>query len=94
MPLAFGETVMTLAKHINPRYNSSVLFADIADTIDGGADATEAQRAASLLGQCGGGGGMAGVKFDKANPAYNTDAYKRSRATPDHVLVKIVHSPL
>lgn len=94
LPLAFGETVMTLAKHINPRYNSSVLFSDIADTIDGGEDATDAQRAASLLGRCGAQGGMAGVKFDAKNPAYNTDAYIKSRATPNHVLIKIVHSPL
>lgn len=53
-------TVLATARHINSTANSSVLFADIANTIDGGVGATDAQKAASLLG-CGTDGGSVGV---------------------------------
>ncbi|KAI1755068.1 hypothetical protein F4782DRAFT_489829 [Xylaria castorea] len=49
-------TALALTKHINSTVNTSVLFADIATTIDGGANATPAQQAASLIG-CGTSGG-------------------------------------
>ncbi|KAL2130294.1 hypothetical protein VTI74DRAFT_6666 [Chaetomium olivicolor] len=66
---------MTHAKHINPRTNSSVTYYDLARTIDGGADATPEQKAALLLGACGGNGGMMGVTVDASDPAYNTPGY-------------------
>ncbi|TGJ81709.1 hypothetical protein E0Z10_g7045 [Xylaria hypoxylon] len=94
LPLAFGETVLSLAKHINPRINSSVLFEDTANTIDGGANPTAESFANSLLGACGTDGGMIGVYVNASNPAYLTPRYVSSRATPGGVIIKIVHSLL
>ncbi len=82
-------SVLLLAKHINPRINSSVLFSDMANTVDGGVDATEEAKAASLMG-CGTGGGMVGVKTDAANPAYNTDEYKATKGKPEGIILKVV----
>jgi len=82
-------TVLLLAKHINPRITSSVLYADMADTIDGGVDGTEEAKKASLMG-CGTGGGMLGVKADAKNPAYNTDEYKATKAKPEGIILKVV----
>lgn len=93
LPVSFGGTVMSLAKHINPRINSSVLYTDIADAIDGGEDATEEQKQASLLG-CGKNGGMFGVVTDATNPAYNTQEYKDSKAQPSGILIKLVRAPI
>jgi hypothetical protein len=53
-------TVLPLAKQTGPRVTPSVLYVDIADTIDGGANATPAQRSASLLG-CAAQGGQIGI---------------------------------
>lgn len=94
LPLAFGETVLSLAKHINPRINSSVLFEDMADTIDGGVNPTPESLAGSLLGACGADGGMVGVRVNASNPAYSTPQYVSSGATAGGVIIKIVHSPL
>ncbi|KAK0751311.1 hypothetical protein B0T18DRAFT_443832 [Schizothecium vesticola] len=93
LPVPSGGTVLALAKHINPRVTSSVLFADIANAIDGGEFATTAQKQASLLG-CGRGGGMFGVKANTTHPAYNTAAYKEGKASPDGILIKIVRAPV
>lgn len=93
LPVPSGGTVLALAKHINPRVTSSVLFADIANAIDGGEFATTAQKQASLLG-CGRGGGMFGVKANTTHPAYNTAAYKESKASPDGILIKVVRAPV
>ncbi|KAI0509521.1 hypothetical protein F5B22DRAFT_648947 [Xylaria bambusicola] len=93
LPLAFGETVLSLAKHISPRINSSVLFEDMANTIDGGANPTPTSFANSLLGACGGDGGMVGVYVNASNPAYLTPQYISSGAMPGGIVIKIVHSP-
>ena len=93
LPIADAGTVLVLSKHIKPRTNSSVTYYDLARTIDGGAEATSAQLAESLLGACGSGGGMMGVTIDDKNPAYNTTAYKASGARPQELVVKIVKAP-
>jgi hypothetical protein len=90
--LYVSGTVMALAKHINPKVNSTVLFEDIANTIDGGETATDAQKKASLTG-CGQNGGSVGVLVNKANPYYATDAFKKSGATTDGLIIKIVKAP-
>ena len=93
LPVADAGTVLVLAKHIKPRTNSSVTYYDLARTIDGGAEATPAQLAASLLGACGSGGGMMGVTVEDKDPAYNTPAYKASGAKHQDLIVKVVRAP-
>ncbi|KAI1184923.1 hypothetical protein F5B17DRAFT_442238 [Nemania serpens] len=83
-------TALALAKHINGSVDSSVLFADIATTIDGGANATAQQRAAALIG-CGANGGSFGVQVNAADPAYTAVTYPAGY-TPGGLLIKIVAS--
>ncbi|KAK3317462.1 hypothetical protein B0T19DRAFT_292516 [Cercophora scortea] len=86
------NTVTALAKHISPPgVNSSVLFEDIANTIDGGASATDKQKQAALIG-CLTDGGSLGVAYNTTNPAYSTAAYKAAGYVPDGILIKIVNS--
>ncbi|KAF1817735.1 uncharacterized protein K489DRAFT_328891 [Dissoconium aciculare CBS 342.82] len=90
LPVDYPGTVLSLAKHIVPRYAAYVLYTDIADAIDGGETASAAQKKQALLGGCGVHGGMVGVKTNSSNPAYNTDEYKKTKAKPTGLLVKIV----
>ncbi|KAI1157564.1 hypothetical protein F5B18DRAFT_164078 [Nemania serpens] len=83
-------TALALAKHINGSVDSSVLFADIATTIDGGANATSQQRAAALIG-CSASGGSLGVQVNVADPAYAAVTYPAGY-TPGGLLIKIVAS--
>ncbi|KAI8953888.1 hypothetical protein F4801DRAFT_576205 [Xylaria longipes] len=84
-------TVLALGKHIVPTVNSSVLFADIANTIDGGASATPEQQLAALVG-CAEAGGSFGVAYNASNPQYHTATYTSKGYTPDGILIKIVSS--
>ena len=84
-------TVLATARHIDRTANSSALFADIANTIDGGVNATDAQKAAALIG-CGTAGGSLGVLYNASNPQYNTAAYIANSYTPSGLLIKIVWS--
>ncbi|KAK3689326.1 hypothetical protein B0T22DRAFT_513615 [Podospora appendiculata] len=86
------NTVTALAKHISPpSVNSSVLFEDIANTIDGGATATDKQKQAAIIG-CLTDGGSLGVVYNASSPAYNTAAYKAAGYVPGGILIKIVNS--
>lgn len=84
-------SVLITAKHLNSAVNSSVLYADIATTIDGGSAATAAQQAAALIG-CGTDGGSEGVLVNTTNPAYNTSTYLAAGYTSQGILVKVVAS--
>ncbi|KAI0810215.1 hypothetical protein GGR55DRAFT_678809 [Xylaria sp. FL0064] len=84
-------TVLALAKHLDSTVNSSVLFADIANTIDGGSGATPDQQANALIG-CGTSGGSLGVVYNASNPQYLTSSYLASDYTPAGILIKIVSS--
>lgn len=68
-----AATVPALAKHTSASVNSSVLY-DLANTIDGGANATEQERQVALIG-CAEGGGQLGVVADPGNEAYSTEEY-------------------
>ncbi|KAI0377232.1 hypothetical protein F5Y04DRAFT_264927 [Hypomontagnella monticulosa] len=81
LPVPAAGSVLPLAKHINPRINSTVLYTDMADTIE-----------KTLLG-CGTNGGMVGVTADATNPAYNTDEYKATKAKPEGIIIKLVKAP-
>ena len=84
-------SVMATAKHIDPSLNSSVLFEDIANTIDGGEKATDAQKAKALLG-CGTDGGAVGVIVNSTAAAYHTTAYTTGNFSTSGLIVKIVWS--
>ena len=85
-------TVLVTAKHINSTLNSSVLFSDIANTLDGGASATTTQQAAAIIG-CGTTGGALGVQYNASNVEYNSSASTYPVGyTPDGILVKVVSS--
>ncbi|KAG5287054.1 hypothetical protein I7I48_02888 [Histoplasma ohiense] len=79
-------TAAAYAKKINMTYDSSVLFSDIADTIDGG----KKSEADSLL-KCQADGGSFGTQIaDVAAPAYVTPEYIEAGFKPDGILIKIV----
>jgi hypothetical protein len=82
------NSAVAIAKHIDNSFNSSVLFADIATTIDGGAMATPEQQAAALIG-CGTSGGSLGVLVNASNPAYTASTYPAGYKSSG-ILVKIV----
>ena len=84
-------SVLITAKYLNSAVNSSVLYADIAPTIDGRSAATAAQQAAALIG-CGTDGGSEGVLVNTTNPAYNTSTCLAAGYTPQGILVKVVAS--
>ncbi|KEY63860.1 hypothetical protein S7711_11525 [Stachybotrys chartarum IBT 7711] len=83
-------TAMAVAKHLDDDINSSVLFADIARTIDGGANATPEQRQEAIIG-CLTAGGSLGVQVNASAPAYSAASYPDGYVT-DGVLIKIVWS--
>lgn len=83
------KSALALAKHIDSSKNSSVLFEDIATTIDGGPSAADPDKQKAIIG-CLGSGGSLGVLINGANPAYSSDTYKKAGYTPDGILVKIV----
>ncbi|KAH7416782.1 hypothetical protein BKA64DRAFT_739380 [Cadophora sp. MPI-SDFR-AT-0126] len=82
-------SVLITAKHIDNTKNTSVLFADIANTIDGGEFPTEASKAAALIG-CGTDGGSLGTLINSTNTAYNTTVYRNSGYSPSGILIKLV----
>lgn len=85
------QTVLVLAKRIGVTTNSSVLYTDIANTIDGGEAPTSAAVAASLTG-CGADGGSLGVVINSTDPVYQSPAYTAAGYTPNGIIIKIVHS--
>lgn len=86
------KSALAVAKHIDSSKSSSVLFEDIATTIDGGPSATEPQKQAAVVG-CLAAGGSLGVKVNTANPAYHTDKYTKAGYSWDGILIKVVGNP-
>lgn len=85
-------TVLILVKHTSARLSSTVLALDIANTLDGGENATDEERAKSLLG-CETNGGQMGLVFDASNPAYTGETYKSWKTTPSGLIIKVVRAP-
>ncbi|KAF2993712.1 hypothetical protein E8E14_002230 [Neopestalotiopsis sp. 37M] len=81
-------SVLALGKHLDPSVNSSVLFTDIANTIDGGTGTAKTQA----IIDCAEAGGSFGVVYNATNAQYNTTAYLSKGYTPEGILVKIVSS--
>jgi len=84
-------SVLVTAKHINNAVSTAVLFADIANMIDGGKLLTNLSITAALIG-CGTDGGSEGVQVNVTNKAYNTTVYRASGFVPDGILLKLVHN--
>lgn len=87
-------TVLVLSKHIDTRANSSVSYADVATTIDGGPVevATDATKKASLSG-CGVHGGQTSAMVNASDPLYATDDYKNGHFSTGGIIIKIVKAP-
>lgn len=91
LPVPNAGTVLALAKHINNRQTSSILYEDLAAAIDAGKNSADKGQN-ELLG-CGKNGGQMGAKANTSNPLYNTDEYKNSGAKPDGIIIKLVKAP-
>ncbi|KAI4953344.1 hypothetical protein J4E86_006886 [Alternaria arbusti] len=76
-------TVLALAKHSKPDVSTSILYADIAATID----------AIGGLLECQSNGGQMPTMVNKTNPAYTSAEYKATKATPDGITIKLVRDP-
>ena len=85
------NTVHITAKHIDTVRNSSVLFEDIATTLDDGVNAMADKVAAALL-VCGGDGGSMGVVFNATPPTYTSAAYAKLDAVAGGILINVVSS--
>ncbi|WYZ35495.1 hypothetical protein EsH8_X_000142 [Colletotrichum jinshuiense] len=70
-PLYTGGTVAAYAKHIDNTVDSSVLFEDIASTIDGGTGTVKSAAIIDCLTQ----GGSLAVQYNLTHPAYSTATY-------------------
>ncbi|KAL8419453.1 hypothetical protein RB594_002608 [Gaeumannomyces avenae] len=92
LSLPKGLTALVLVKHVSPFVKSSVLYEDIASTIDGGREATEKQRSAALI-DCAANGGQTGVAINNANRAYSSQEFKDSKARADGIVIKLVKMP-
>lgn len=77
-------------KHIDDTIDSSVLYADIANTIDGGEKATAAQKAAAII-SCGPDGGTMGVQVNATHPMYTSTTYTKAGLSPNGLLVKVTN---
>ncbi|XXG95202.1 hypothetical protein Hte_001462 [Hypoxylon texense] len=82
-------TVAAYAKHLDNTVDSSVLFEDIATTIDGG-EATAVHQASIV--DCLTEGGSLGVLVNATNAAYSAATYTSAGYTPQGILIKIVSS--
>ncbi|KAK1961880.1 hypothetical protein LY78DRAFT_661750 [Colletotrichum sublineola] len=79
-------TALAVAKKVNMTYDSSVLFEDVANTIDGG---TGAIRRNGIY-RCGADGGSLGVVVNTTHPSYSLPSYVATGAKPAGIVVKIV----
>jgi hypothetical protein len=81
--------VLVLAKHIDPKVNITVHYEDLANAIDGGANANATQIANSLLG-CGNHGGPVAVTADLTRPEYNGTTFASLDSSTKGIIVKLV----
>lgn len=83
------KSALALAKHIDSSKNSSVLFEDIASTIDGGEKATDEDKKKAIIG-CLASGGSLGVQANLDNKAYSSEKYKAAIYSPEGIMIKVV----
>jgi len=78
-------TAAAYAKKIDLTYDSSILFEEIANTIDGGSIASST----NLLG-CDYAGGSLGAQVNTTAKAYSAKSYVAAGYKPAGILVKVV----
>lgn len=89
---AKAETVLVAAKLMTNKVNGLVWFGDIANTIDGGEGATDAQKQEAIV-SCGTDGGSREVKANTAHTAY--DQYiklYRGEYVAGEIVIKVVQN--
>ncbi|KAK3368300.1 hypothetical protein B0H63DRAFT_534468 [Podospora didyma] len=90
------KSAKAVAKHLDPKIDSSVLFEDIANTIDGGVktpgNATIPITHHASVADCLSDGGSLGVVVNATHPAYLTPEYLAPGFTTKGILIKIVAS--
>lgn len=86
----FGSTLV-LAKLVGNK-DVSVAFDDIANTINGGNGATDAQNAAALFG-CDTAGGQMGAVVNATSPQYQSPVLVNGGFTKTGIVLKVVEAP-
>jgi hypothetical protein len=84
-----GST-MVLAKLVGEQ-DASVTFNDIANTIDGGTQATDADKAKVLWG-CDTNGGQMAVVVNATDPLYKSPDYVNGKFVNTGIIIKLVHN--
>ena len=84
-----GSTLV-LAKLVGDQ-DAEVTFNDIANTIDGGTNATPDQQQQALYG-CGTAGGQMGVQVNASDPNYSSPGFVNGGFTNQGIIIKIVHN--
>jgi hypothetical protein len=84
-----GGNALVLAKLVGNQ-DTSVTFNDIANTIDGGEIATDADKAKAIVG-CGTGGGQMSVAINATDPLYQSPDYVNGGFINTGILLKVVH---
>lgn len=79
-------TAQAVAKKIDMSFDSSVLYEEIANTIDGGVGFIKRNG----LWECGEDGGSYGVQVNSEAAAYTTPAYLAAGYKPAGIIIKIV----
>ncbi|KAL8404763.1 hypothetical protein RB594_009584 [Gaeumannomyces avenae] len=87
-----GTGIRLLVKHTDPSITSSVTYEDMADSVDGGEDATDSKHEAAVLG-CGANEGQRRVVAKSSNPAYQTPEYKDTGANSEGIVIKLIGAP-
>lgn len=82
-------TVKVVAKHYLFNVTASVLYEDIANTIDGGETPTSESLDASVL-ECGWKGGQSGVVVNTTRAEYHTPEFIASGAITDGIGIHVI----
>lgn len=80
------NSAAAVAKKINMTYDSSVLFEDVATTIDGGTGPIKLTG----IHRCQTDGGSYGVRVNATNPAYSLPTYVDAGYVADGIIIKVV----
>lgn len=83
IPVPGAGTVLALAKHTTPFVATSILYEDLASTIDAIGGLLECQEY----------GGQMPAKVNKTNPVYTSAEYKATKARSDGITIKLVRDP-